>query len=237
MDTIISSRKPAYSASLLVALILTIGTILARPLEVQIEDPEDIWDQKLFPENAESSENIDLSEGPDPSETPSTSSQPKFPVHPTLEPTLEDLYEPTPEPTEEAITFPIVVTEADIIAMCKMVYGECRGEPIDRWAACVWCVLNRVDDPRFPDTISAVITQEYQFTGYKTYHPVKSEIRWLVEDVLTRWGREHAGETDVGRVLPKDYCWFRGNGKENIFRNAYLSPYTIWDWSLPNPYE
>ncbi len=33
-------------------------------------------------------------------------------------------------------------------------------------AAVVWCVLKRVDDPRFPDTVLEVIEVPYQFSGY-----------------------------------------------------------------------
>ena len=44
------------------------------------------------------------------------------------------------------------------------------------------------------------------------------------------------GQVEVGRVLPADYLWFSGDSKRNHFRNAYKGG-TVWDWSLPSPYE
>jgi len=47
---------------------------------------------------------------------------------------------------------------AEVEALAKMLYGEARGIASDmEKAACVWCVLNRVDDPRFPDTVLEVL--------------------------------------------------------------------------------
>lgn len=55
-------------------------------------------------------------------------------------------------------------------------------------------------------------------------------------DVLSRWERERNGETDVGRVLPSGYMWYRGDGVHNHFRDAYKGG-TAWDWTLESPYE
>lgn len=111
-----------------------------------------------------------------------------------------------------------------------MVWGEARGIPSDtEKAACVWCVLNRVDYGY--GNIVMVVTAPYQFAGYDIDNPIDDEIKALCEDVLTRWYAEKAGETDVGRVLPSDYMWFTGDGEHNYFRNAYEGGKT-WDWSL-----
>lgn len=127
------------------------------------------------------------------------------------------------------------IEELEMIA--KTVYGEASGCSLTEQAAVVWCILNRVDDDRFPDNITDVITQKNQFSGYNENHPVKPEILELAKDVMTRWVFEKTAAGDVGRILPEEYCWFRGNGVENIFRDAYKEPYTIWDWSLESPYE
>lgn len=111
-------------------------------------------------------------------------------------------------------------TEADVTALARMLYGEARGCTVDNQAKCVWCVLNRVDDPRFPDTIIGVLSQPNQFHGYSTAFPVWDELRAVALDVLTRWSMEKQG-ADVTRELPDTYCWFTGNGSENVFRGAY----------------
>lgn len=104
------------------------------------------------------------------------------------------------EPSEEFELW----TEEEVTVLAKMLWGEARGVPSDtEKAACVWCVLNRVDQGM--GTIVEVVTAPYQFVGYREDHPVDPDLKELCEDVLERWYREKSGETDVGRVLPSDY--------------------------------
>lgn len=125
--------------------------------------------------------------------------------------------------------------EVEMIA--KVVYGESIGSSKTEQAAVIWCVLNRVDDNRFPNNITDVITQKNQFTGYHESNPVYEEYVELAKDVLTRWEIEGDLVGNVGRVLPKEYCWFRGINRENVFRDAYKEPYNTWGWSLESPYK
>ena len=111
-------------------------------------------------------------------------------------------------------------TEADVTALAQMLYGEARGCTVDNQMKCVWCVLNRVDDARFPDTIQGVLSQPSQFHGYSPNFPVWDELKEVARDVLTRWSLEKQGVT-VERELPDTYCWFTGNGSENVFRGVY----------------
>lgn len=111
-------------------------------------------------------------------------------------------------------------TEADVTALAQMLYGEARGCTTDNQAKCVWCVLNRVDDARFPDTIICVVSQPGQFYGYSPYFPVWDNLYAVALDVLTRWSMEKQGVA-VNRELPSGYLWFTGNGSENVFRGAY----------------
>lgn len=124
-----------------------------------------------------------------------------------------------------------------IEAIAKTVWGEARDCSTTEQAAVIWCILNRKDDERFPNDILEVITQENQFDGYNVNNPVDEEIWSLCEDVFFRWVLERISVGNVGRVLPKEYCWFRGNGQENIFRDAYDGNYNIWNWALDSPYE
>lgn len=123
--------------------------------------------------------------------------------------------------------------EAEVLA--KMLWGEARGVPSEtEQAACVWCVLNRVDHGY--GSILEVVTAPSQFVGYRENNPIDETLWLLCEDVLTRWQREKDGETEVGRVLPPDYLWFSGDGYHNYFRNAYRGGNT-WDWEYESPYE
>ena len=111
-------------------------------------------------------------------------------------------------------------TDADVVAIAKMLYGESRGCSVSNQQKAVWCVLNRVDDERYPDSIIEVLSQSGQFHGYNPNHPVWDELTAVAEDVLTRWSLEKQGVA-VNRELPKSYLYFTGTGQENIFREAY----------------
>lgn len=121
---------------------------------------------------------------------------------------------------EQAPEYEMYFTEADVIALAQMLYGEARGCTVDNQRKCVWCVLNRVDDPRFPDTIIGVVSQPGQFYGYSPYFPVWDNLYVVALDVLTRWSMEKQG-ADVARELPNTHLWFTGNGSQNVFRGVY----------------
>ena len=122
-----------------------------------------------------------------------------------------------PEPSAEA---EMHFTEDDVVAMAKMLWGEARGCTLDNQQKAVWCVLNRVDDSRFPDTIQGVLSQPSQFHGYSPDFPVWDELKEVARDVLTRWSLEKQGVT-VERELPTTYLWFTGYNGSNHFREEY----------------
>ena len=126
-------------------------------------------------------------------------------------------------------------TRSDAEMLARTVWGEARGCDTTQQAAVVWCILNRVGDARFPNSIQGVVTQSCQFSGYQPGNPVDPEILGLVYDVLARWSIEPECVGDVGRVLPADYLYFSGTGSENVFRRNYRDG-ELWDWSLPSPY-
>ena len=127
-------------------------------------------------------------------------------------------------------------TNEEIDYIAKTVWGEARGLSKTHQAGVVWTILNRYDDGRFGKGIISVVTAPRQFVGYKSSNPVDPEIRDLVIDVLDRYSQEKVGIENVGRVLPKGYLYFRGNGKVNLFSEKCNSN-NIWDWSLDSPYE
>ena len=122
--------------------------------------------------------------------------------------------------------------------LAKTVYGEARGCSTTQQAAVIWCVLNRVDSDNLysPDEVIKVITKKNQFHGYIPSNPVTDEHYNLAIDVLTRWLREKSGEANVGRVLPKNYLYFSGDGKVNHYRTDWDGG-NRWDWSLKSPYK
>ena len=140
-----------------------------------------------------------------------------------------DALTPTPDP--------YIPDEAEVEMLARLIWGEARGVPSDMHkAAVVWCVLNRVDDPRFPDTVLEVLEAPYQFAGYSADYPVLPELATLAADVLIRYHAERDGGTNVGRVLPVEYLYFTGDGRNNHFTIGWKDAET-WDWCLQNPYN
>lgn len=124
------------------------------------------------------------------------------------------------EVTEQTVEYKLYYTAEDAEMIAKTVWGEARGCSTEGQAKVVWCILNRVDDPRFPDTIEGVITQPWQFHGYDPNYPVTDELLDLTYNVLRRWNVERQGIAVV-RELPPTYVYFTGNGYENVFREVY----------------
>ena len=136
---------------------------------------------------------------------------------------IEETTKPSPEPTPEVSKEPEYVMyfdEEDVIACARMLWGEARGCDLENQMGCVWIVCNRVDDPRFPGTIKAVIQQPGQFHGYSTNFPATDELINIARDVLTRWSLEKQG-VEVDRELSSDYLFFHGDGVKNHFRKEY----------------
>lgn len=125
-------------------------------------------------------------------------------------------------------------TEQDVIDIAKVLYRECRGVPSVTQKACVaWTILNRADS--WGSTIYNVVRAPNQY-AFSEKTPVWDDLKSLARDVLQRWNKEKNGETNVGRVLPKDYVYFNGRNGRNYFRNKYKKPYKEWDYSLVSPY-
>ena len=117
-------------------------------------------------------------------------------------------------------TFTKRYTKSDATVIAKIMYGEARGIKSKTEIACIaWCILNRVD-AGMGKSIEAVATAKSQFY-YKAGAPTVSDHGYdlvaLATDVLDRWSREKAGQTNVGRVLPKQYKWYAGDGSHNWF--------------------
>lgn len=110
-------------------------------------------------------------------------------------------------------------TDADAKMIARVIWGEARGIRSQTERACIaWTILNRVD--HYGWSIKKTITMRGQFY-YSTKFPITTENLWLARDVLNRWNREKAGAKNVGRVLPRGYMWYAGNGRHNVFQNKY----------------
>jgi hypothetical protein len=117
--------------------------------------------------------------------------------------------------------FPGEDYDESVNVLTKVLRGEARGVKSNTNKACViWCVLNRVDRKMRGDTVIECAISDNQFNYHKGANVVTS-FRKIAEDVMNRWLLEKSGAEDVGRVLPKSYCYFYGNGRYNVFRIGY----------------
>lgn len=125
--------------------------------------------------------------------------------------------------------------EQDVITLAKVMYRECRGVKSTTQKACVaWVACNRVD-AGFGSSITSVLTKRGQF-AYNYNTPVRKDLYNLAKDVLERWNAEKCGKENVGRVLPRKYLYFYGDGVRNYFRTAHNGG-SVWDYSLRSPYS
>lgn len=94
---------------------------------------------------------------------------PQQPAQPTPQEQGEpDQAAPQEEPEEEkktATNMPGGFSENDIQLMANAVYGEARGEPYEGQIAVAAVILNRLNSPTFPNTISGVIFEPLAFTA------------------------------------------------------------------------
>ena len=116
---------------------------------------------------------------------------------------------------EEPVTVAWEPEAADVVALARTLWGECRGcSELQQRAVC-WCIFNRVDDDRFPDTVLGVVSQPSQFFGYKESFPITKELEDLARQCLIDW---HNGEN---RVFGPEYLYFTGDGQRNHFTTTW----------------
>lgn len=69
------------------------------------------------------------------------------------------------EATNTAVNVPQGFSQNDIRLMANAVYGEARGEPYEGQVAVAAVILNRLESPTFPNTVSGVIFEPRAFTA------------------------------------------------------------------------
>lgn len=111
-----------------------------------------------------------------------------------------------------ALVVPLVTAgEADLVS--RTIWGEARGCAKEEREAVAWCILNRVEDERFPDSIEEVVTAPYQFAGYDPDFPAGPFLAEARDVIL----RHRLGERGIDPSL----VWFTRDGKRNYFRAEY----------------
>lgn len=129
----------------------------------------------------------------------------------------------------------------EAVMIAKVMYCEAKGISSKRELSMIaWTILNRFDNGGFGSTIPDIITARNQF-AYRSSVPTVNQcgidLLALAEDVLLRWQAEREGQTDVGRTLPKNYCFYWGDGHHNYFRTSDRGKGYLWFEGYGDPYE
>lgn len=138
----------------------------------------------------------------------------------------------------------IIIDESEVELLANVLFGEARGiKDKSHQAAVLWCVLNRVDSDKFPNSIYDVLSAPKQFGGFNLSRkyserelPILEKCKELARDVLYRYHCEKLGLENIGRTLPNDYFFFYGKNGENHFTKEWRKYDTLWNWTLTSPY-
>lgn len=139
---------------------------------------------------------------------------------------------------DEKYSVQYVVSNAEINMIAQTVWGEARGLNTFEQSMVIWCILNRVDDGTWGNTVAEVITYANQFHGYSKNHPVTDEMKALTMDVVARWQMEKYCNWNIGRTLPSQYLYFHAENGHNVYTVHWAATGRYYDWSKCwNPYQ
>lgn len=114
----------------------------------------------------------------------------------------------------------VIREEGEYIA--RVLYGYRNNSERDLRTA-VWCILNRVDSSRYPDTVKEVCQQDSQWIGYSDDNPILTEFYEIAVNELETW---HNGY----RPVTEDYVYMSWSSKEIVLRDTYNSTKTTRHW-------
>lgn len=127
-----------------------------------------------------------------------------------VEPTTEYI-EPVTEYIEPAQTSNLPITDYERTLLRNVVANEYGSDyvPVAEKAKVVAVVMNRVNSPQFPNTIEAVLTQRYQFSGYWACSYEWNSVTDSVREAVNYY---FAHPDEFGNWL-----YFEGDGTWNYF--------------------
>lgn len=112
----------------------------------------------------------------------------------------------TPTPEE------LIKSEAEYIA--KVLYGTAQNNSERDQRTVVWCILNRVDNTAYPDTVREVCEQSSQWMGYSDKNPVIVSLYNVAMKELKTWHNDY-------RPVSSDYIYMSWSSREITLRDTY----------------
>ena len=124
----------------------------------------------------------------------------------------------------------IMKNEANYIA--KLLYGarhfeDKYGYSTDDFMTLAWCVLNRVDNKAFPNTVKDVVQQDKQWVGYSDANDVTDKFFKIAYTAVEEWHHN-----DI-KPITNDYAWAELTSRGCYLKNDYeAGVYSIrWRYS------
>lgn len=121
-------------------------------------------------------------------------------------------------PSSSSMQLPANYSERDLQLLANAVYGEARGEPYEGQVAVAAVILNRLESPDFPNTISEIIFQPLAFTAvadgqiWLTPNPRAKE---AVLDAINGWDpSENALYYFNPKTATSEWIWTRPQIKQ-----------------------
>lgn len=122
------------------------------------------------------------------------------------------------------VQLPVKYSERDLQLMANAVYGESRGEPYEGQVAVAAVILNRLESPEFPNSISEIIFQPGAFTAVadgQIWLTPNERAKQAVLDAMNGWDpTENALYYFNPNTATSDWIWSRPQIKqigEHIF--------------------
>ena len=121
-------------------------------------------------------------------------------------------YDMSPEPTRQTVTTNINRND-EVEMMARLISAEARGEPYEGQVAVGAVLLNRVNSPRFPNTLSGVIYQPLAFEAVadgQFYSAPTQESRRAARAALNGWDPTYGAEFFWNPAKPVNpWVWTR----------------------------
>lgn len=98
--------------------------------------------------------------------------------------------------------------------LARMLYGTALNHDERDQRSAIWCALNRVDSPGFPNSVKEVCQQASQWIGYSDDNPILNDLYELAIEELTTWHNNY-------RPVNKDYVYMSWSSKEIKLRDTF----------------
>lgn len=106
----------------------------------------------------------------------------------------------------------LIKSEAEYIA--KVLYGTAQYNTERDQRTVVWCILNRVDNIAYPNTVKEVCEQPSQWMGYSDKNPVLVSLYEIAMKELETWHNNY-------RPVSADYVYMSWSSREITLRDTY----------------